>query len=162
MKCPTCGDLDSRVVDSRLVSEGHAIRRRRQCSSCGRRYTTYERIQEFAPLVVKKDGRREMYDRDKVLSGLKKACEKRPVSRADLDRVIEELERSLFELGEEEVESRRIGAEVMRRLRDIDKVAYVRFASVYRSFKDVGEFLDELRALIGDAPAGGGDPEEET
>jgi len=161
MKCPACGDLESRVVDSRLISDGHAIRRRRQCSSCGRRYTTYERIQEFAPLVVKKDGRREMYDRGKVMAGVQKACEKRPVPRADLDLLIDDLERTLFELGEEEVDSGRIGEEVMKRLRDLDKVAYVRFASVYRSFKDVSEFLDELKVLIGTGKDDGTSGEDE-
>jgi len=157
MRCTACGAQESRVIDSRLINEGRAIRRRRQCTSCGRRFTTYERIQDFTPLVVKKDLRREPYSRDKIMGGLAKACEKRPVALVDLEALIEDVEKSLFELVDEEVESSRLGEEVMLRLKDIDQVAYIRFASVYRSFKDVGEFMEELRELVGSSGASGPD-----
>jgi len=153
MRCTACGAQESRVIDSRLINEGRAIRRRRQCTSCGRRFTTYERIQDFSPLVVKKDLRREPYSRDKIMGGLAKACEKRPVALVDLEALIEDVEKSLFELVDEEVESSRLGEEVMLRLKDVDQVAYIRFASVYRSFKDVGEFMEELRELVGSSGA---------
>jgi len=150
MRCPFCGVTDNRVIDSRLAREGRVVRRRRECDGCGRRFTTYERVEEILPFVVKKDGRREAYDRDKVLAGLKVACEKRPVGTEDIERIADRLERVLQERGEKEVEGRVIGEELMAALRELDEVAYVRFASVYRSFKDIAEFMDELKSLLGD------------
>ena len=150
MKCPFCTDFDNKVIDSRLSREGSVIRRRRECLHCSRRFTTYERVEEILPQVVKKDGRREPYDRAKVMSGLKHACQKRPVSSEQLDAVIETVERKLMETGEKEIASSVIGEAIMRQLQGLDEVAYVRFASVYRSFKDLGEFMDELKELIGD------------
>ena len=148
MKCPFCKADNSRVVDSRASADGFAIRRRRECLACSRRYTTYERIEESPVRVVKKDGRREPLDRRKILMGLIKACEKRPVSARALDEAVDRVESLLAESTEREVETRVIGAMVMDSLRDLDKVAYVRFASVYRQFEDVDEFMDELKALI--------------
>jgi transcriptional repressor NrdR len=148
MKCPFCDDLENRVVDSRLTKEGGEIRRRRECFHCKRRFTTYERIEETLPLIVKKDGRRESYDRAKIVAGLQRACEKRPVSVAAIDEIADDIETNLMERGEKEVPSSAIGEAVMRHLHELDQVAYVRFASVYRSFKDVGEFMRELEDLI--------------
>jgi transcriptional repressor NrdR len=148
LRCPFCAAEDTRVLDSRDSHEGAVIRRRRECVSCSRRFTTYERIEELNPLIAKKDGRREGFDREKLLMGLKKACEKRPVSVAQLEDVVSEIEKKLQELGEKEVASTIIGEEVMRRLPALDEVAYVRFASVYRSFKDIPEFMNELKDLI--------------
>lgn len=150
MKCPFCDHLDDKVVDSRLAREGQLIRRRRECLSCKRRYTTYERIEETQPVVVKKDGRREPFDRQKILAGLKKACEKRPIKTDDIDAVADRIEKRVQEKGETEVSSRSIGEEIMRELRDLDQVAYVRFASVYRDFKDIDQFMNELRSLARD------------
>ncbi len=147
MKCPFCDDLEDKVVDSRLAREGGVIRRRRECLSCKHRYTTYERIEETQPVVVKKDGRREPFDRQKILAGLKKACEKRPISTDDIEAVADRIEKRIQEKGETEVSSRTIGEEIMRELRELDQVAYVRFASVYRDFKDIDQFMDELKAL---------------
>ena len=147
MKCPFCDDLEDKVVDSRLAREGQVIRRRRECLACKRRYTTYERIEETQPAVVKKDGRREPYDRQKILAGLKKACEKRPIRTPDIEAVTDKIEKRIQERGETEVSSRVIGEEIMRELRDLDQVAYVRFASVYRDFKDIDQFMDELTTL---------------
>ncbi len=148
MKCPFCTDFDNRVLDSRLSKEGQVIRRRRECDHCHRRFTTYERVEEMLPQVVKKDGRREPYDRTKVLAGLQHACQKRPVSAEQLDSVVEAAERKLMESGEREVATTSIGEELMRQLQQIDEVAYVRFASVYRSFKDLSEFMTELKDLL--------------
>lgn len=148
MKCPFCQDPDNKVIDSRESHEGVVIRRRRECLSCKRRFTTYERVEELTPLIVKKDGRREAFDRDKMLAGLKKACEKRPVSTADVEALVLDVERKLIEMGEKEVPSRFLGEEVMRRLHVLDEVAYVRFASVYREFHDLGEFMNELKELL--------------
>lgn len=148
MKCPFCGFNDTKVVDSRLGKEGNNIRRRRECIGCERRFTTYERVEETLPLVVKKDGRRESFDRTKIISGMKRACEKRPVSIATIEKVVDRLELSLQESGEKEIESARIGEAVMAALRDIDEVAYVRFASVYRQFKDINEFMAELTGIL--------------
>jgi transcriptional repressor NrdR len=148
MRCPACGHEESKVVDSRTARDGAAIRRRRECLQCGRRFTTYERAEDELPLVVKKDGRREPFDRHKVIAGMRRACEKRPVPLAVLERTGDQLERMLVESGEREIESRRVGEWVMDRLREIDGVAYVRFASVYREFKDVGEFFEALRAML--------------
>lgn len=148
MRCPACGSLENKVVDSRLSKEGRVIRRRRACSDCENRFTTYERIEEFVPLVIKKDGTREAFDRQKILQGMSKACEKRHVSAETMEGAVEELERSLQEEGGREVSSSWIGEWVMQRLRDIDEVAYVRFASVYRSFRDLNEFMTELKDLL--------------
>ena len=142
------------MIDSRESHEGAVIRRRRECLQCHRRFTTYERVEELNPLIVKKDGRREGFDRDKMLAGLKKACEKRPVSLEQLDRVVTEIERKLQEAGEKEVPSTSLGEEVMRNLRRLDEVAYVRFASVYRSFRDIAEFMSELKELINEQGKG--------
>jgi transcriptional repressor NrdR len=130
-----------------MAKEGEMIRRRRECLSCKRRYTTYERIEESLPMVIKKDGRREPYDRAKILSGLKKACEKRPISVATIEAVTDRIEKRLQEMGETEIPSRTIGEEIMKELHNLDQVAYVRFASVYREFKDIDQFMDELKTL---------------
>ncbi len=148
MKCPFCADFDNKVIDSRDSKEGQVIRRRRECLHCGRRFTTYERVEEILPQVVKKDGRREAYDRAKVLAGLQHATRKRPVSAEQIEQIVESVEQKLIEMGEKEVPSSVIGEELMRQLQAIDEVAYVRFASVYRSFKDLGEFMSELKDLI--------------
>ena len=148
MKCPFCHDLENRVIDSRLTKDADVIRRRRECFHCKRRFTTYERVEETLPMVVKKDGRRELFDRQKIISGLKKACEKRPVSTSAIEQTADRIEQALQERGEKEVPSSVIGEAVMRELHQLDKVAYVRFASVYRSFKDVSEFMHELEELI--------------
>ncbi len=153
MKCPFCGGADDRVVDSRESREGEVIRRRRECESCGRRFTSYETIEEIPYMVVKKDGRRESFDRKKLRAGLVKACEKRPISPAQLDAIVDEIETRLHDTEEREVGTTDIGARVMDRLRELDKVAYVRFASVYRKFEDVDEFLSELKTLLGRADA---------
>ena len=148
MRCPFCRDLENRVVDSRLGKDGDAIRRRRHCEHCGRRFTTYERVEEALPMVVKKDGRREPFERAKIVNGLKRACEKRPVSVDTIEALTDKLERQLQESGEKEITSRALGEAVMRELHELDGVAYVRFASVYRSFRDVREFMRELEDLI--------------
>lgn len=148
MRCPFCQQPENRVIDSRESHEGSVIRRRRECLRCRRRFTTYERVEELYPLVVKKDGRREAFDREKVLAGLQTACEKRPVSADQLEQVVVAVERLLQGLGEKEVPSSVIGEEVMRRLNELDEVAYVRFVSVYRSFRDVAEFMSELQGLM--------------
>ncbi len=148
MKCPFCHETDNRVIDSRLSKDSYMIRRRRECSQCNRRFTTYERVEEMMPLVIKKDGRRESYDRVKITSGLKRACEKRPVSINTIEAITDRIERNLQERGEKEIASSIIGEAAMRELHDTDQVAYVRFASVYRSFKDISEFMVELEDLI--------------
>jgi len=148
VKCPFCAEVENKVIDSRLSNQGAVIRRRRECLGCQRRFTTYERIEEILPMVVKKDGRREAFDRQKVLEGLKLACQKRPVGADQLEAVVDGIERRLQEMGEKEVPSSVIGEAVMRELARLDEVAYVRFASVYRSFKDLGEFMSELKELI--------------
>lgn len=148
MKCPFCGNLDNKVIDSRISAAGEVTRRRRECEACTRRYTTYERVEEVLPLIIKKDDRREPFDRIKILGGLRRACEKRPVSAEALEKFVDTIERELNEMGEKEVTSSFIGEKVMQHLRDLDQVAYVRFASVYRSFKDIHEFMDELSHLL--------------
>ncbi|NJD38706.1 MAG: transcriptional repressor NrdR [Geobacter sp.] len=148
MKCPFCSHPDSKVVDSRPDKGGAVIRRRRECESCVKRFTTYERIEEMLPLVCKKDGRREHFDRLKVISGIKKACEKRPVSVEAIERMTDRLETRLQESGEREVPASLIGEWIMNELHAADEVAYVRFASVYRSFKDINEFMVELQDLL--------------
>ena len=147
MKCPFCDELEDKVVDSRMAKEGEVIRRRRECLACRRRYTTYERVEEILPMVVKKDGRRESFDRTKILAGLKKACEKRPISTATIEDVTDRIEKRIQEMGETEIESRIVGEELMKELHQLDQVAYVRFASVYREFKDIDQFMDELKTL---------------
>lgn len=147
MKCPFCDELEDKVVDSRMAKEGEVIRRCRECLGCKRRYTTYERVEEILPVVVKKDGRRESFDRNKILSGLKKACEKRPISTATIEAVTDRIEKRIQEMGETEIESRIVGEELMKELHHLDQVAYVRFASVYREFKDIDQFMDELKTL---------------
>lgn len=148
MKCPFCSHPRDKVVDSRETATGDAIRRRRECLACLRRFTTYERMEEIPYLVIKKDGRREPFDRRKLLAGLHKACEKRPVSARSLADVVADIEQWIQDLPDREVEAQRIGERVMERLRDLDKVAFVRFASVYRRFEDVEEFMSELRGLL--------------
>jgi len=148
MKCPNCGHLENKVVDSRLNKECTIIRRRRSCESCGQRFTTYERLEVNMPMLIKKDGRREAYDREKVVSGLQKACEKRPVSMSDIDEFVDSLEKKLQDMGEREVPTQWVGEQMMEGLAQLDEVAYVRFASVYRQFKDINEFMDELTGLL--------------
>jgi transcriptional repressor NrdR len=148
MKCPFCGHLESSVVDSRLSATGEITRRRRSCDACERRYTTYERVEETLPTVVKKDGRREAFDRQKLIVGLRIACNKRPVSVEQIEAIADAIERDLQEAGEKEVRASLIGERVMARLREADEVAYVRFASVYRSFRDLDEFVEELGKLV--------------
>jgi transcriptional repressor NrdR len=148
MKCPFCHQTENRVIDSRLSKDSNMIRRRRECERCSRRFTTYERVEEMMPLVVKKDGRRETYDRLKIINGLKRACEKRPVSINTIEAITDRIERAVQERGEKEIASSVIGETLMRELHDTDPVAYVRFASVYRSFKDINEFMVELEELL--------------
>jgi transcriptional repressor NrdR len=148
MRCPFCSTLEDKVVDTRPSDNEQVIRRRRECIGCGRRFTTYERVDEILPMVVKKDGRREPFDRSKILNGLKKACSKRPVPVEVLDRAVDSIERQVEEAGEKEIPSSRIGDAIMAALREIDDVAYVRFASVYRSFRDVNELMNELKSLV--------------
>lgn len=148
MKCPFCNHLSDKVVDSREGKEGQVIRRRRECLGCGRRFTSYERIDEIPYMVVKKDGNRERFDRQKVMAGLLKACEKRPVSAAMLEAIVDRVEAALQEQSEKEIAAVEVGGFVMRELKELDKVAYVRFASVYRQFRDIGEFMTELKDLL--------------
>jgi transcriptional repressor NrdR len=156
MRCPFCGHLEDRVVDSREAQEGQVTRRRRECLGCKGRFTTYERIEEVLPQVVKKDGRREAFDRRKIVAGVVTACEKRPVSAEQIEALVAGVERELTDLGEREIPTASIGESVMRRLRSLDEVAYVRFASVYRAFRDVGEFMAELERLARKNIIGGG------
>ncbi len=148
MRCPFCGYLDSKVLDSRPADDGNAIRRRRECIECGRRFTTYEKVDEIPLVVVKKDGRREVFDRNKVLGGIIKACEKRSISMNQMEEITNGIEKELKNRMEGEVSSEQIGEMLMDNLRDLDEVAYVRFASVYRQFKDVNSFMDELDKLV--------------
>jgi transcriptional repressor NrdR len=148
MNCPFCTHADTRVVDSRLGREGNNIRRRRECEKCNKRFTTYERVEEMLPLVVKKDGRREPFDRQKIVAGMQRACEKRPVSIGVIEQFVDRFEQSLQESGEKEIPSTRIGEAVMTALHEIDQVAYVRFASVYREFRDINEFMSELTEIL--------------
>ena len=148
MKCPFCSHDDTRVVDSRLGKEGNNIRRRRECIDCERRFTTYERVEETLPLVIKKDGRRETFDRQKIISGIQRACEKRPVSISTIEKVVDQMELTLQESGEKEIAASRIGEAAMGALQSIDEVAYVRFATVYRQFRDINEFMSELKDIL--------------
>jgi len=148
MKCPFCGHLDDKVIDSRTSKDGDVIRRRRECLKCERRFTSYERVEEVLPMIVKKDGRREPFDRQKILHGLEKALEKRPVSMEAREKTVDEIERGLIATGKKEVPSTEVGEALMRKLSELDKVAFVRFASVYRDFQDVTDFMDELKTMI--------------
>ena len=148
MRCPFCSATEDKVVDTRPSDNDQIIRRRRECVGCSRRFTTYERIEEVLPLVIKKDGRREPYDRAKLMAGLKKACEKRPVPIETLEKTLDQIERSLQEMGDKEVPSTKIGDAVLAKLREIDEVAYFRFASVYLSFKDASELMNEVQRLM--------------
>ncbi len=148
MKCPFCGEIDNKVIDSRMSKDGNVIRRRRECIPCSRRFTTYEHIEEIPITIIKKDGRREVFNRKKVRSGMKKACEKRDISINVIEEFIEDLERDLRETGEKEIPSRSLGERIMAKLHELDDVAYVRFASVYREFKDVNDFVSELKSLL--------------
>ena len=151
MKCPFCGCEESKVIDSRPTDEGERIRRRRECTGCQKRFTTYEKIEEIPITVVKRDGAREPFDSNKILSGIKKACEKRPVSLAAQHELVEDVTRELFNSLDQEVTTIQIGELVMKRLKDLDEVAYVRFASVYRSFKDINTFMEELKTMLGES-----------
>jgi len=148
MRCPYCGELENKVIDSRMAKEGNTVRRRRQCLSCDTRFTTYERVERLPLVLIKKDNRREPFDREKILMGMQRACEKRDISIHTLERFIDELERELQELGEREISASIVGERVMRKLHELDDVAYVRFASVYREFKDINDFMSELKDLF--------------
>lgn len=148
MKCPFCGNVENKVIDSRISKDGKAIRRRRECLGCSRRFTTYEYVEDILPMVVKKDGRREPFDRVKIKNGVRTACEKRPISTEDIEKIVERVEAACQEFQSEEIPSSVIGEKVMSELKAIDGVAYVRFASVYRQFRDVGEFMTELKELL--------------
>ena len=148
MRCPYCENDDSKVIDSRHTEDGHAIRRRRECEACGRRFTTYEKVEEMILMVIKKDGSRQAFDRVKLLNGIIRACEKRPVTVAEMEKIVDEIERGLNNMMEKEIESTFIGELVMERLKELDEVAYVRFASVYREFKDIDSFMKELSILL--------------
>jgi transcriptional repressor NrdR len=148
MKCPFCGHAENKVIDSRISKDGKAVRRRRECLGCGKRFTTYEYVEDILPMVIKKDGRREQFDRQKILTGIKKACEKRPISMESIDKLVENVEQACQEMQLEEISSTLIGEKIMNELKAFDGVAYVRFASVYRQFRDVGEFMSELKDLL--------------
>lgn len=149
MRCPTCGHKEDKVVDSRATAEESAVRRRRECLKCGKRFTTYEYVEDVSLLVIKKDGRREAWDRKKVLAGIIRACEKRPVSVEKMEEVVTQVEHAIQKKSDREVQASRVGELVMEKLKLIDDVAYVRFASVYRQFKDVGQFMVELKDILG-------------
>jgi len=148
MRCPYCSELDNKVIDSRLSKDGRTIRRRRECIPCGRRFTTYEKLEEVLPLVIKKDGRREPFSREKIIEGIKKSCQKRPVSITKIEEFVDSLEVYFQELGKKEIESKEVGERVINNLKEWDEVAYVRFASVYRQFKDINEFMAELEGIL--------------
>lgn len=150
MRCPYCGNVEDKVVDSRLSAEGNSIRRRRECLKCERRFTTYEHIEEVPLMVVKKDGRRQPFERKKILAGLMKACEKRPISMEKLEQVVDKIEFTLQKNYEKEVTTKEIGELAVKMLQQLDDIAFVRFASVYRQFKDVGQFMQELKGLLDD------------
>jgi transcriptional repressor NrdR len=148
MKCPFCANAENKVIDSRISKDGKAIRRRRECLACGKRFTTYEFVEDILPMVVKKDGRREAFDRIKIRNGVMKACEKRPISMESMEKIVENIEQACQEFQGEEIPSTVIGEKVMNELKALDGVAYVRFASVYRQFRDVGEFIAELKDML--------------
>ncbi len=150
MKCPACSNMENKVIDSRLNKEGDIIRRRRECLSCEERFTTYERVEKSLPFVVKKDGRREEFNREKILDGVKKACQKRPISIEKVESLVDRVEQHFQDLGEKEISAVAVGEKVVKELYGLDDVAYVRFASVYRSFKDVNEFMVELKEVLKD------------
>jgi transcriptional repressor NrdR len=155
MKCPFCGHLEDKVIDSRATKDGNAIRRRRECLKCEKRFTSYERVEDLMPMVIKKDGSREPFDRQKIVKGLEKALHKRPVDMETRDRAVDEIEKKVLSMELKEVPSSIIGEELMSRLKEMDKIAYVRFASVYREFKDINEFMDELQGLLKAGPKRG-------
>ena len=148
MKCPFCGNLEDKVIDSRTSREGNAIRRRRECLKCAKRFTSYERVEDIIPMVIKKDNRREPFERTKILAGLKKACEKRPIGMETLEGITDSIEKKLIGLNVKEIQSTWVGEEVMSSLKELDKVAFVRFASVYRQFKDINELMNEVKTLF--------------
>jgi len=148
MRCPFCGYKNDKVLDSRESKDGKSIRRRRECLKCSKRFTTYEQVEEILPVVVKKDGRREAFNSFKILNGLKKACEKRPISLATMEKIVEDIEKEIQNKMEKEISASEIGDMVMARLKKLDDVAYVRFASVYRQFKDINEFMDEIKKML--------------
>ena len=148
MKCPYCAKIDNKVIDSRLSKDGRSIRRRRECLGCGRRFTTYEKLEDILPMVVKKDGRREAFNREKITSGIRKACQKRPISMTRIEEFVDSLEAHFQELGAREVDSSEVGEKVINIRREWDEVAYVRFASVYRQFRDINEFMAELEEIL--------------
>jgi transcriptional repressor NrdR len=148
MKCPFCGSIEDKVIDSRMAKDGDVIRRRRQCLKCDQRFTSYERVDEPLPMVIKKDGSREFFDRYKIVSGLKKACEKRPIPILSLEEIEKNIEKKLMGLGVKEIESSWVGEEIMTALKELDKVAYVRFASVYRQFRDINDLINEVTNLF--------------
>jgi transcriptional repressor NrdR len=148
MKCPFCTKINNKVIDSRLSKDGRMIRRRRECLDCGRRFTTYEKLEEVLPMVVKKDGRREPFNREKIVSGIRKACQKLPVSVTKIEDFVDSLELHFQELGKKEIDSSQVGERVISKLKEWDEVAYVRFASVYRQFKDINEFMTELEGIL--------------
>lgn len=148
MKCPFCGNNESKVIDSRPTEDGNVIRRRRECNQCNKRFTTYEKVEDIPLLVIKKDGQRQPYNRNKVMNGIIKACEKRPISIAQIERIVDEIEKEIYQSVDREIISTIIGQKIMNRLKNLDEVAYVRFASVYRQFKDINTFLDELNKLL--------------
>ncbi len=148
MRCPYCTEIDNKVIDSRLSKDGRTIRRRRECLGCSRRFTTYEKLEEVLPMVIKKDGRREPFNREKIISGIRKACQKRPVSVPRMEEFVDQLEVYFQELGRKEIDSEEIGEKVITSLKEWDEVAYVRFASVYRQFRDINEFMSELEGIL--------------
>jgi transcriptional repressor NrdR len=153
MKCPFCSFQEDKVVDSRTSKNGMAIRRRRECLQCGKRFTTYEQVEDILPMLVKKDNRREPFDRFKIVSGMRKACEKRPVSTEQLEQAVDEIEKIIQNRMEKEIPASEVGDLVMRKLAELDDVAYVRFASVYRQFKDINAFMDEVKTLLASQPS---------
>ncbi|MBL7211273.1 MAG: transcriptional repressor NrdR [Desulfobacteraceae bacterium] len=157
MKCPYCAKIDNKVIDSRLSKDGRSIRRRRECLGCGRRFTTYEKLEDVLPMVVKKDGRREAFNREKITSGIRKACQKRPISVTRIEEFTDALEFHFQELGAREVDSSEVGERVINELRAWDEVAYVRFASVYRQFRDINEFMAELKGILKSRQEKGGE-----
>ncbi|MCG6879736.1 MAG: transcriptional regulator NrdR [Deltaproteobacteria bacterium] len=148
MKCPYCTKIDNKVIDSRLSKDGRTIRRRRECVACGRRFTTYEKLEDVMPMVVKKDGRREPFNRTKIISGIQSACQKRPISVTRIEEFVDAIELYFQELGKKEIDSSEVGEKVINKLKEWDEVAYVRFASVYRQFKDINEFMAELQDIL--------------
>ena len=150
MKCPYCNNLEDKVIDSRISKDGEIIRRRRECLGCTKRFTTHEKIEDKLPLIVKKDGRREPYGREKMMEGMKKACQKRPISIEAIEKIADKIEQDIVSRGAKEIKGAELGEKVMLELHDLDDVAYVRFASVYRSFKDISDFMEEVKTLVKD------------